>query len=57
MSKSNAALVSVCICYPGIMQLALQAADFFSEPKRLGVRGGQIAGEGLNLTLKERNLG
>ena len=43
----------VCVCYLCVMQLGLQAADLFTETERFGVSGGQIAGEGLNLTLKE----
>lgn len=39
-------------CYLGIMQLALQAADLLRKPKRFGVRGRQIAGKRLNLTLR-----
>ncbi len=39
------------------MQLALQAADLFREPKGFGVRGGQIAGDSLNLTLRKDGVG
>ena len=35
------------------MQLALQAADLFREPKGFAVRRRQTTGESLNLTLKE----
>lgn len=38
------------------MQLALQAADLFSETEGFGVSRGQIARDGLNLTLKETQL-
>lgn len=44
--------VCVSLCYLGIIQLTLQAADLFREPKGFGVRGGQIVGDTLNLTLK-----
>lgn len=49
----NSLLMSECVCYLCIMQLALQAADLFSETEGFSVSRGQIAGEGINLTLKE----
>lgn len=52
-------LVFVCVSllYLCIMQLTLQAADLFREPKGFGVRGGQIARERLNLTLEKDREG
>lgn len=51
MPPPRVVVSSVWLCYPGVVQLTLQAVDLLGEPQGLDVRGGQAGGQSFDLAL------